>query len=326
MHAPAHAQCGLMTQPKTRKDSLAPAPPSLHAATGRSLIPPPTQAPPGEAAAAYAEIEAELLALPDDAIETRRVDADVAAGKARKMADEILADAKLVERFREVAASGEFAMRSLEQLATYGLALWHAAYMQGSTTPAGRRNLPEALRAKARVVRERMQKLVEYHFGGHPDEATVVANLVAMRSDRGLAQALVGFADLYARYPAVVSTDATNYRATDAADARTLAQEVRDALDSDTGPWSARTARAWTLLVRAYNDVQATGLWMFRATPVEGARRFPSLVAESRAPARRAATKVVEAGTTTGTTTGVPPAMDAAKPAKTRATKRRRKR
>jgi hypothetical protein len=315
-----------MTQPKTRKDSLAPAPPSLHAATGRSLIPPPAQAPPGEAAAAYTEVEAELLALTDDAIETRRVDADTAAGKARKMADEVLADAKLVERFRKVAASGEFSMRSLERLATYGLALWHAAYMQGSTTPAGRRNLPAALRAKARAVRERMQKLVEYHFGVHPDESTVVANLVAMRSDRGLAQALVGFADLYARHPAVVTTDATRYRPTDAADARTLAQEVRGALDNDPGHWGARTARAWTLLVRAYLDVQTTGLWMFRATPVEGARRFPSLVAESRAPARRKATKAADAGATTGTTTGAPPAVDATKTTKTRAPKRRRKR
>ena len=78
-----------MAQPKTRQDSLTPAPPSLHVATGRSLIPPPTQAPPGEAAAAYAQVEAELLGLPDDAVGTRHVAADVAAGKARKMADEI---------------------------------------------------------------------------------------------------------------------------------------------------------------------------------------------------------------------------------------------
>jgi hypothetical protein len=314
-----------MTQPKTRSDSLTPVPSASFAATGRSLIPPPAQAPPDEAAAAYAQVEAELVALTDDAVETRRVDAVAAAGKARKMADEILADAALVERFRKVAASGEFAMRSLERLATYGLALWHAAYQQGSTTPAGRRNLPEALRAKARTVRERMQKLVEYHFGAHPDEATVVANLVAMRSDRGLAQVLVGFADLYARHPAVVTTDATYYRPTDAANARSLAQEIRDALDADPAHWGARTARAWTLLVRAYNDVQATGLWMFRATPVEGARRFPSLIAESRAPARRTAAKTDDAGATPGTTTGVPPATDTTKPARPTAPKRRRR-
>lgn len=48
-----------------------------------------------------------------------------------------------------------------------------------------------------------------------------------------------------------------------------------------------RTAQAWTRLAQAWNDVRATGLWLLRATPAEARRRFPSLIANVRAPTRK---------------------------------------
>lgn len=278
-----------------RHDSLLPTKATSHQAAGGSLIPAPEEAPPDDAQSAYTATEPELVVLPEDQIETRRVDAATAAGRATHLADTLHADTAMVARFRKVAASGEFSMRSLDGLRRYALALWYAAYMQGTMARQGPQRIPAATKAKARSLRARMQRVARHHYDQDAQEGPTVRNLVQRRGDRGMVQALVGLADLYARHPAVVSSDQTHYRATDEPEARALAQEMLVDLDGLSNPWELRTSQAWTLLVRAYDDVCDTGHWMLRKTPAEAERRFPTLVSEVRAhqrargrPSRRA--------------------------------------
>jgi hypothetical protein len=74
------------------------------------------------------------------------------------------------------------------------------------------------------------------------------------------------------------------YKATDREDAGRLAQAIHQVLGdgqhSDARYWTDYLARAWSLLVITYDEVSATGRWLFRHE--DGETRFPSLYAIGR--------------------------------------------
>lgn len=110
-----------------------------------------------------------------------------------------------------------------------------------------------------------------------------------------LANNLLNLADLCQTHRAVIEGDRVNYRATDADEAGRVASAIVTSLaDTYTGGadvWGDRCARVWTLLSDCYEQVQAVGHYLLRATPGAARERFPSLVAGSRAtPSRKDAT------------------------------------
>lgn len=297
--------------------------PPVEAAVSSSL----SLFPVNESAAAWASVQDEAESLAEDAVESPRVDLQLAAGVARRVAQDILGDAKLLARFVVQAQAQEIVPGLPERLLTLSDAAWHARHQQVVSDVTDSASNSGAVVTQAAEVRARMQDLAEYHFDKDPVEGPRVAQAAGSHGHLHLANALDTYADLYERHHAVVSRDTKNYRPTDARDARRLAGEIRAAMASDADTtyalWTDRCARVWTLLSSTYAEVQTTGRWLLRRTPKCAEERFPSLVESSKSP-RRARRKVSsEAASPTGTT---PTEGAPATTPRTKRSKRRRKR
>jgi hypothetical protein len=281
--------------------------------------------PVNETAAAWASVQDEAESLAEDAVESPRVDLQLAAGVTRRVAQDILGDAKLLARFEVQVRAQEIDAGLPERLITLSDAAWHARRQQAEADVTSAASPLGAAVAQAGEVRARMHDLTEYHFGKDPVEGPRVAQAAGSHGHLHLANALDTYADLYERHHAVVSKDTKNYCPTDARDARRLAGEIRTALASDSGAayalWTGRCARAWVLLSSAYAEVQSTGRWLLRRTPRSAEERFPSLVEGSKSTRRKRRKAPADAATPTGATpTGTPTTPRTTRP------KRRRKR
>jgi hypothetical protein len=147
--------------------------------------------------------------------------------------------------------------------------------------------VPAVVISTAVEIEARMQDLCQYKFKRDEQIRPLVDLLRPGTGHRDLAGDLIGYADIYDMRPEEVASDTTNYRPTDAAEARRLAGEIYAHIAASMTP-KAREAytlllRAWTLLFEVYTEVQRVGLYLLRCDPGRD-ERFPSLYAVARSP------------------------------------------
>jgi hypothetical protein len=139
-------------------------------------------------------------------------------------------------------------------------------------------------------MKQRMLKVLEYNLD-HLDDVTL--RLDDIRPRRGyldLPHVLLRLAAMYQEHAVALAADVRRYRADDAVTAGLLALEIQqvlgDGLPSEARTWAEHLSRVWTLLVVTYDEVSATGRWLFRRR--NGKARFPSLYTAGRQPRRTA--------------------------------------
>ena len=98
-------------------------------------------------------------------------------------------------------------------------------------------------------------------------------------------------AQIYAEQRCRIQGDTQHWRASDEGDARQAAERIIGALatieNADERTWADSKVRAFTLLLRSYEEVAETGRYLFRADPAM-AQAFPSLYTVARARRRTA--------------------------------------
>lgn len=191
-------------------------------------------------------------------------------------------------------------------LADIARAAWYTRYkvlMTGAVTSEAA--LPVTLLDPALALRARMRKTLEYQLD---DDASVQPLLAQLRLGAGhldLANDLLGYADMYGQFTALLLRDGKNYRPTDEAEARKLSGEITRALGVGTTPeqtaWRTSQARAFFLLRKHYEEAVRLGRFLYHYE--DGESLFPSLFAAVRA----APTREKPADPPSGTDPSTPP-------------------
>lgn len=180
----------------------------------------------------------------------------------------------------------------LEALPDVARAAWFSRYrlLQVSATHS-EAALPAALVQEGFTLRRRMLKTLDYNLDDEPD---AVARLKVIHLGSGyldMANDLLSCADFYRERKGDIEDDKKNYRKTDEADARRLADKILRLLGAVTTPeqtlWKNNQARAFTLLLSHYEEARRAGRFLFYYE--EGEKMFPSLFSAVRsAPGPRA--------------------------------------
>lgn len=233
--------------------------------------------------AAFQAIQSQLAKLSDDELVPVNVDMTAAAIGAIGVADRAREPA-LLARFQSLPP-GEFEVAIIDHLAEFGWAALHAIAL--SSQMSGRsRKLPGGLVERAITLETRMQTCCEYHLWDHPVASVELDRLRPGVSYSDVAGDLLGYAGLYRTYRDILSRDTKHYLATDADEAVSTAEQMYTLLgESATIQAEVSTVdvqRVWTLLLRTYEDVAATGRWLLRGEPRRAERLFPSLFRLSR--------------------------------------------
>ena len=180
----------------------------------------------------------------------------------------------------------------LEALPDIARAAWFSRYrlLQVSATHS-EAALPISLVDGSLKVRRRMLKTLDYNLDEDPDD---IAALAAIRIGSGhldMANDLLACADFYRARKGDIDHDKKNYRKTDEAEARRLADKILRLLGAVTTPdqtlWKNYQARAFTLLLTHYEEARRVG--RFLSYYEDGDKLFPSLFSAVRtAPGPRA--------------------------------------
>jgi hypothetical protein len=261
--------------------------PRTKSTRGRATTPITTPAAPAYDAAAgekaLGQMQPLLSALPADEIETPRLDLELAALGALRVAH-LVRDPSLRQRLQQMPGD-EFDPTVLDQLEPLAWAAWHAhRAQQVANLSASKAVVPVALAEAATELEKRMQRCVEYHLEDHPQAGVKVGFLRSGSGYRDLAGDLMGYAELYRAYRDELSHDRKQYREGDADEAERLAKQLFETLAHSSGAAGRASSlrdRAWTLLARCYEEVAAAGRWLLRHEPKVDAL-FPSLHAASR--------------------------------------------
>ena len=237
---------------------------------------------------AYLSIEPRLLALPLDRVTTLQVDLQRVAIKTAAIG-RFIREPAIRKRFASLPAA-EFQQAHVEDVLVLAQAAWHAGVEQRVALAASSEaKLPVSLVNEATQVKQRMLRLVTYHFAEDPVDGAEIASIVQGTGYDDLASDLVRLARLYKKHGAAVKRDPKNYVASDATDARKLAQHIVDLLgearNQEQKSWNDLVNRLWTVLSEVYAEVSAAGRWLFRHDDPEG--RFPSLFVVGRPHAGR---------------------------------------
>jgi hypothetical protein len=176
------------------------------------------------------------------------------------------------------------------------LAAYHASNeLRSARAISSEAKIPVDLADEAIGMKARMLKLAEYAFEGDAVISLEVADIRLGTGYKDLANDLVRLAKIYIAHQAILSKDAFTYRATDADDARKLAQRILTELGNtrsiEETKWIDLSARAWTLLRNGYDEVQAAGTFLYRHEEPE--KKFPSLYVASRGRPRKDAGGIV---------------------------------
>jgi hypothetical protein len=219
---------------------------------------------PNVAKAAYDRNKKRYAAIPIELIETTNVPLDGAVTAARA----------LVRSTKPVAAklaslpADLFDPTAVTRLDDDALALFFAhGKANGDRAKQSRAKLPPDLVTKATAQRQRMMRLVTYHFD---DDATLGPEIARIRVGTGyadLAHDLSDLADIYDEELDEVKQD-PKYVAGDETTARALSMEILDTLGLGTkSGWTGVEARILTSLKSGYEDVAATLTWIGRKDP-----------------------------------------------------------
>jgi len=210
-----------------------------------------------------------------------------------------------VRRLFELLPRELFDISHLDDLETLALACWHAANeLEALKASESRAKLPADLVEQARQLESRMQRCCEYHLGDDPVYGPKLAVLRAGSGYGDLASDLAGYAEIEQAHHELLNGDRKYYRATDAADALRLSMQILrllgEAMTKEQKAAGDDLQRRWTLLSRGYEEVAVTGRWLERSNPAVD-RLYPSLIAVSRRPSKRAGEgKTEPAGGATG--------------------------
>lgn len=243
---------------------------------------------PGKGQIAFEAILPLLATLADDELMAPNVDMSAAAIGAIGVAERAREPTLLV-RFQGLPP-GEFDPAQIDLLATLGWAALHVVTRTGQARGQSRSKLPPDLVESAIVLETRMQICCEYHLADHPVAGPELTRLRPGQGYRDLAADLLGYAEIYRTFKDVLERDVKHYRDTDEADAVSTAERMYtllgEAATAEPQLTGLEARQVWTLLVRTYDDVAATGRWLLRNEPSRADRLFPSLFRLGR-PARR---------------------------------------
>ncbi len=144
--------------------------------------------------------------------------------------------------------------------------------------------LPDDVVTAANELRQRMLRVLDYHFADHDEVAEQLADIRVGRGYADLRDDLMRLGELYEEHSETLAADARHYRAEDRALAGRLAhavyQVLGDGRKSEISYWTEYHTRAWSLLLATYDEVSALGRWLYRHE--DGATRFPSLYSVGR--------------------------------------------
>ena len=180
----------------------------------------------------------------------------------------------------------------IEALPEVARSAWFSRYrlLQVSVTHS-EAALPVSLVNDSLKVRRRMLKTLDYNLDEDPED---IARLTAIHIGTGhldMANDLLACADFYRERKGDIDHDKKNYRKTDEADARRLADKILRLLGAVTTPeqtlWKNNQARAFTRLLTHYEEARRAG--RFLCYYADGDKLFPSLYSAVRtAPGPRA--------------------------------------
>jgi len=230
----------------------------------------------------------EAVAIPAGQVLVPRVETQRSSAIALRVAERDSAPPR-EPRFAGLAKLGEFNMEHLHRLRTFSLGNWYARRRQIETEAIeSNAVVPAEIIQKSQETRARMLRLLEYHFD---TDVEILPRLAYIRSGSGyldLANDLQGLAAIYGM-PGVleqVESDRKQYRKGDPKQADLLASSLMTALGVSGTPqaegWSGLAQRSWTMLFKAYSEVQAAGSFLFR-NEEDVTATYPSLVTVARA-------------------------------------------
>jgi hypothetical protein len=222
--------------------------------------------------AAFEKLESRLRGLAADEVAIPNSDPQ----------DSAIAGLALVDVAREPRRRARFSLlpeeliskTSVEQLELASWATWYAhTRMLSEVAGASGAKVDATLYEKSGQHLSKMLKVLEYHVGEAPEVAAEIAGIRSGTGYQDRASDLVRAAALVERYRAELEGDERWFDESDAALARTYAEQIvqslRSSMQSRAADWTDLRNRAWTELNRWYNEVRAAGEFVFRAEPGE---------------------------------------------------------
>jgi hypothetical protein len=221
--------------------------------------------------------------LPKEQLITPNTAVDAAAIAALGVAREVN-EPSLRERF-ESLPKAEFDVQHLDDLPIFARAAWYSwTELLSASAASTDAKLPLDLVEESTGLRADMIKVITYHFDPSSLVGRELADILLGSGYRDLANDLMRLSKLYGAQAAELADDKRHYRATDADRAEALALRILDELGAaksvEQRHWTEMVARTWTLLLRVYKEVAATGNWLRRNEA--GVEPFGSLVAAGR--------------------------------------------
>ncbi|MCS6900459.1 MAG: hypothetical protein RMJ98_12990 [Myxococcales bacterium] len=168
---------------------------------------------------------------------------------------------------------------TVDRLEKNAWALWQA-HLEAQIASAAETSVkvPPEIFQKAMELKGHMQRLLEYHLGDHSAVSGELADIRLGSGYSDLASDLVRCARLLDLYKAELQEDRKFYHPGDAALARSLAQQILEALRSSLRGKMSLTDlrnRAWTMVARDYAELIEVSHFLFRKQPEEKARFVP---------------------------------------------------
>jgi len=226
---------------------------------------------------AFQALETTLRDLPDAQLTPATAKVGLATAFVLRVAREVKAERSAYE-----------ALPGIDKALVYNLepAAWAAWYIQteldDSQAVKTGVKVPQSIVEPATERRTRMLRVLDYHFG---DEPRVARRLESIRAGQGyddLASDLARLARLYQRYAPDLPLDDKWYDPDDARQANLDVKAILESLATQTeNDWPALRMRAWSYLLRCYNEVSSAAQWLHRNDP-EAASRFASLYSVAR--------------------------------------------
>lgn len=240
---------------------------------------------PKVAKAAYERLAPRLHALARDELAVVRADVQVAAIFAGTVAREI-AEPALRARFVKLGQTGEHDPACSASLGDVALAAWytgHRCLLAGAALPSSK--IPITLLDEAMALRARLLDAAEWQLRAAGDIEEAMLLLEPERSCRDVANNLLELSEIRARAGNGRTEDERARVERELRRARELGEELlarsSGATAEDPHTWSLQVRRAWTLLLRTYDEVRRAGRFLFPGE--EGEMRFPPLVGVTRA-------------------------------------------
>lgn len=192
---------------------------------------------------------------------------------------------KLTPQYESLSKSGLFEMRNLTDLRDLAQATWYVASQlevaRKSSVPIESKLAPDTLDS-ATKTRERMMRVLEFHFLDDPE---IAGELTLIRSGTGnsdLAKDLVALAKIYKQHRATLAGTPKYYQVSDETTALQLADRILSGPDSgavapgSAAFWQDSLSRVTDLLATSYEEVRRAGLFLCRNDPT-ASERFPTL-------------------------------------------------